>query len=335
MSNVEIEYHVSNRYDPNGLLVSEELVGIEHMFCFDDTNITIKLPGMEHYKDHDENAKVTSWLKSGVVGGEMKPVFYSINCMYIKVYKGGTVSVKEEVLKTNANIYEYIDEPKRSQLNKIASEAETIADEFFDYFSKAARWSIDSPDICRDRVVSQKSRLGPRLISNNEDRTIWIGRDLFFKFGGEPILDTVAWEKITGLIASNRSLPIYIDLFLDAQYHVQRKDIKRCISDLSVSCETCIRQMVSERLPDELDNAIVEIIDSHNIRPIINKVVPNFLAEKEKKAFSKIKSKLNALFDLRNDLFHSGVIQVITTKQCEDYIDVIRRLIEIKQDRSQ
>ena len=238
------------------------------------------------------------------------------------------------MLTSNANCYEYIDGPKQSQLNKIASEAAVIADEFFDYFSKAARWSIDSPDICRARVLSQRSGLGPRLVSNNEDRTIWIGGDRIIRVGGEPVLDTVAWEKITGLIANSRSLPIYIDLFLDARYHVQQKNIKRCISDLSVSCETCIRQMVSERLPDDLDDAFVDIIDSHNIRPIINKVVPKFLAEQEQKDFKKIKSKLNALFDLRNELFHSGVIQVITIKECEGYIDVVRRLIEIKQGHS-
>ena len=331
VSQINIEYKIWNRFRPNNLNVSEELLGTTSRFQYKNRVVDIKFPELSDHKECDSDAKITSWRKSSVVGGELKPSFYVVQCLYVLVDEGRSVPLNEIVTKTNANCYKYIEIWMQKQLNKTAQSGECVAEEFFDLLARSARWVTDDPCVCRAEIVMQDSGWGPRLLNKADDKTIWIGGDRILKIGGETIITPESWKKISDILSNDNGTPIFIDLFNDARFHFSCGDIKRCISDLAVSSEIFIRQIVTNSLPNNLASVYVDIIDNYNIRPILTKVLPIILTKDKKSKLKKLNSNLNKLFDYRNDLFHSAILHNITLEKCEKLIKSVRELIEIKE----
>lgn len=331
MSQIEIDYKMWTRFRPNNLNVSEELLGTTSSFKYKNRMVDIKFPELSDHKECDFEAKVTSWRKNNFDGGEIKPSFYVVQWLYFFVDDGKSVRLNKIVTKHNANSYKHIEIGMQEQLNNIAANGNCIAEEFFDFLSRSARWVTDDPCVCRTEIVMQNSGWSPRLLNKADDKTIWIGGDRILKIGGETIITPESWKKISDILSNENGIPIFIDLFNDARFHFSCGDIKRCISDLAVSSEIFIRQIVTNSLPNNLASVYVDIIDNYNIRPILTKVLPIILTKDKKSKLKKLNSNLNKLFDYRNDLFHSGILHDVTLEECEKLIKSVRELIEIKE----
>lgn len=330
MQDIDIPYYIWNRFNPNCFYVAEELVGTVHKFEFKNTHIVLRFPEISEFKEMDSDAKLTSWQNEGVVGGEMKPSFYSVNCLYINIDNDQSVNLNSEVTKNNPNCYEYVPELKQKELYLIAQKGKEKANIFYSHFSRVVRWVMSDHRICRSQVVDQRTNWHPRIFSKDTDKTIWIGGKNIFVVGVEPVINMNDWEKISQTLNADTSLPIYVQLLDDAMYQLSVGDQKRFVSDLAVAAETYVRNIVSSTLPEELPTPYVSILDEYNIRPILTKVLPGVFSEEENAKLKKIISGLHGLFDKRNDLFHFGKIDDLNQEKCKKYLKSVKDLINIR-----
>jgi len=329
MRDIDVSYYVWNRFKPNGFLVKEELLGSTHEYEFENSLLRIRFPELSDHKEIDLDAKLTSWAKQRVAGGESKPLFYAVQCLYIDVDRNKSIKIDKETYLTNTNCFEPLDNEKQKRLSQACKEGSDIANRFFEKFSVIARWVTDDHRVCRAEVLDQKE-WEPMLFSKETDRSFWIGPTVV-ACGGEPIIDSDRWNKISNLLRRNINTPIYIELISDARYQLGLGNIKRFISDLAVASKTYIRCIISNTIPADLPSPYVVIIEEYNIRPILTKVLPLIFEGQEKVILKKISSSLHSLFDARNMLFHSGKMDSIDLSKCEQYLQSVRTLLEIRE----
>lgn len=116
----------------------------------------------------------------------------------------------------------------------------------------------------------------------------------------------------------------------DAIEHIKSGDLQRAIVDMAIACETYLRKLVADNLPDSITKSIVEYVDNCNIRNVLTKFVPELADEGEKKTLKTITSTLHHLFDKRNDALHTGRVSEVTLPECYRYLKATKRLLQLR-----
>jgi len=124
--------------------------------------------------------------------------------------------------------------------------------------------------------------------------------------------------------------PVFNDLMFDGEEHLKTGDLQRAVVDLAVACESFMRIMVMQQLPDNLSDALRKYIDEANIRQVLNHFFPEILNEDESRLLKRINSDLQRLFAARNTILHSGYKEDLTLSDCQKFLDVTRKLISIR-----
>jgi hypothetical protein len=115
----------------------------------------------------------------------------------------------------------------------------------------------------------------------------------------------------------------------DGIEHLNIGDLQRAVVDFAVASESCLRNMVIDKLPKDLDEIFKMYIDEANFRQVINKFLPNLVSDEKKRAVKKLDSDLHKLFNDRNKIMHSGFIDGLTAEKCKKYLATTREVITI------
>jgi hypothetical protein len=317
-----------NRFLTRDLVILPDLVGSNHRFQFEDLETTIKLPGPDKLPIKPNEGELLSYNGWREVDGKNVPLYYWVHAVDITVSLPIPISLPNGILEKAPNACEVVTPPKQEELNELAKSNQSIAERAFDRWLRVMRWKCDDSSIGRPEIRGHGSGWGTYLITSSGQR-VWIWHDAFRSKRCKTITLEM-WKTAESALQENLSPPVYIELMFDAIEHMKRGDFQRALVDMAVACETYLRKLVADSLPDGITKSIVEYVDNCNIRNVLTKFVPELANEEEKKALKAITSTLHQLFDNRNDALHTGRVSGVTLPECERYLEATKRLLQLR-----
>ena len=121
-----------NRFITRNLVILPELLGKELKFTFENHEIKIKLPSINHLdrgKEFNEIISVGARRAS-----DNEPLEFDVNKVDIEVIKPSQTKVPNEALSRNANAYDLFSQKEQEELNKIAENHKFISEKAFEYW---------------------------------------------------------------------------------------------------------------------------------------------------------------------------------------------------------
>jgi len=315
-----------NRFLIRNLAVAPEVMGQEHIFPFENSTVSIKIPSIDQVdrgKGFDEVASVGA---RRTVDNE--PLEFNIHKMDVEVSIPITVSIPLEVLDQPANAYDLFSDEEQSRLNKIAEQHQSIAEKAFEYWLRVTRWVCDDSRIGRDQVEGFRSGWSTYLIDTERNTKVWIQGHVFH-VSKYKTLKPEEWQEVQSRLSNGSQPPIYVELKHDAEESIRLGDYRRSLVDMAMACETFLRLAVLQKLPAELNNKLVSYIEEGNISQYIDKFFPEVIDEAANRQFKKLKSDLFMMFDRRNKLVHMGKDDGIDEILCRKFLKVTQELLSI------
>ncbi len=115
----------------------------------------------------------------------------------------------------------------------------------------------------------------------------------------------------------------------DGEQNIKVGDVEKGTIDLAIACETFMRLAVSSTLPPELEQSIVNAIESVNIRRYIDSFFPGILNDFQSQEYKELRPDLRTLFEHRNRLVHTGQSANLDHETCSKFVDLTRKLLSI------
>jgi hypothetical protein len=318
-----------NRFISRNLSIHPDLIGAAHEFSHEQHKITIRLPSIKHLPTEPNRGELVTFNHYTEVDGKKTPIQYWVHVVDVLVEIPVKVSVPREMLDRPPNAFEIVSKNQQKYLNQLASTHGAIAERAFDLWLRTLRWKCDNSAIGRPEISGFESGWSTYLIAEPEDKEIWIA-PMVFQAKGSKIVTPEVWEEVRSSLDSGLAPPVYADLVMDAIEHIKLGDLQRAVVDVAIACESFLRTLVAVSLPTGLQDSIITYIDDANIRPILDKFIPDILDPLEKKELDKIKGKLHAIFDVRNKIVHKGSGSGVTAEMCRGYIETAKRLIALR-----
>ena len=319
-----------NSFVSRNLSIHPDLVGATHEFPHEQHVVTIALPSRQHLPTEPLRGELLTFNHYTEVDGKKTPIQLWIHAVDVTVSITEQVSVPREILDRAPNAFEIVSKEQQEHLNHLAATYQAVAERGFDLWIRTLRWKCDNSTIGRPDISGFESGWSTCLIAKPEDKRIWIAPMVFQVRGGKMVTPEV-WEEVRSSLDFGLVPPIYVDLVMDATEHIKLGDLQRAVVDMAIACESFLRTLVAVSLPTGLQNSIVTYIDDVNIRPILDKFIPDILDSLEKKELDKIKGKLHALFDVRNKIVHKGSGSGVTAEMCREYLETAKRLIALRR----
>lgn len=138
------------------------------------------------------------------------------------------------------------------------------------------------------------------------------------------------WDEVEDALRNGVEPPVYVGLLFDGIEHIDLGDLQRAVIDFAVSCESYLRTLISSAAPEGMAGSWKDFINEANIRPVMEKLVKGILTDAERREFGSMKSRLHKLFNLRNEILHSGRSSSLTRAECLEYADLTRRIIQLR-----
>ena len=329
MNHIKLSIFSWNRFISRNLSIHPDLVGGVHEFPYEQYKVTVALPSRQHLPTEPDKENLLTFYRYKDKDGKKIPVELTVHAVDVSVRIPDEVSVPEEILNRPSNAFDIIPKEKQEHLDHLAATYETVAERAFDLWIRTLRWKCDNSTIGRPEIRGPESGWSTYLITQPHEKRIWSSSKVFYIIGTKMITPKM-WQEVESSLKMKCQPPIFIDLTMDAIEHINVGDLKRAIVDMAIACESFLRMIVEKSLPNGLQVSIATYIDDANIRPVLEKFVPDILNEKERKEFNKIKSKLHELCDLRNNIVHKGQSSELTEERCNSFLRTTKRLLGLR-----
>ncbi len=320
------------RFNTNSLFITPELVGQVHSFSLNNMLVEIELPDEEALgiEERKPLSRLTLW-EGSQAEGRIRQGDISVEDVDIIIHTDKKLDVSEEILSKSpaTNTTALFQEHSFSKLNAFTEGYEHIAEQAFNLWLRTLRWKSDYGSIGRPIVSQVRSGLAAELLDKNT-------RKPFFNAGHTITIRTPiavnqnVWNEVESALEERIEPPVYIGLLFDGVEHIKLGDLQRAIIDFAVSCESYLRTLILRAAPEDMADSWKKFIDEANIRPVTEKLVKGILTDVEHREFDKVRSKLHKLFDLRNQILHSGRSSSLTHTECIEYAALTRRVIQLR-----
>ncbi len=332
MNNVELEVETWNRFKTTGFWAEPELLGMFHKFKFDQYQVRIELPSKDDIPKEGIDGDKLSFHGYREIDGRKIPVQFWIHTVDVSVLLPNKIRFPEQILAQPTNAYELFSKNQQNSLNTQANRFNEVAKNAFDVWLRTLRWKCNSSEIGRPELDSFETGWATYLVDRATKKRIWAATQMLTLRGGT-LITIKNWNEAGNALKKDLRPPVYYDLIFDAVEHMKIGDLQRTVVDLAVACESYLRILVMERLPDNLINSLRNYIDLANINQYISRFFLESLNEQEKKQFTeKLRNGLVKLFDARNTIMHSGRKTDLTIDECRKYLEITQKLISIRGD---
>ena len=318
-----------NRFVPRNLSIHPDLVGAVHEFIHEKHRINIALPLPQHFPTEPNQGELLTFSHYREVNGKKIPSQLWVHAVDVVVAIPEELSVPREILDRPPNAFEIVPKAQQEHLDHLAATYEAVAERAFDLWIRTLRWKCDNSAIGRPEITSYGSGWSTYLVAQPQDQRIWIG-PMVFQLKGTKMVTPDIWEEAGTSLKLEVTPPVFIDLIMDAAEHIKLGDLRRAIIDMAIACEVFLRMLLAKSLPPDLQACIVTYVDDANIRPVLEKFVPDILSKAERKELDKIRSKLHALFDIRNEIVHKGRVSELTKERCDAFLEATKELVALR-----
>lgn len=310
------------------LAVKPELMGCNHRFQFEDGLVEISLPDLSQVKDrYDDSAMATvgaRWAKNN------EPIEYEIFCVDVRSNINCALRLDPETLNRNACAFELYSEEERDQLERYCVSHEGYAKRAIEYWFSILRWRLDDYEIGRFERIGNDTGFSTYLKEIETGKNVWIGRSCF-AVQGYRVIKHGEWDDIQCCLNSSLNIPVYVSLKHDAELSASHNDYVRSIVEIAMACETFMRFMVLDRLPENLSDGLVEAIEELNINQYVTKHFRALVPSSNLKEYGKLSSDLSSLFSKRNKIVHMGKNTGANAENCKRFIKLANKLFKYRE----
>ncbi len=317
-----------NRFVTRGLAVSPELMGRSHKFEYDGHKVEIRLPEISKVEEHPDRGVMATLGARRAADNE--PLEYQIHQVDIRVNKSQVLFIDPETFNRNPVAYDLYTEQERNEFENICDEHEDLAKRSFEYWLSVLRWLLDDYRIGRVEMLKNNTGWSTYLEDSEGGRTVWIQRGMFV-VEGYRVVKLSEWDSAQTSLEKKETPPVYISLKHDAEESMSHGDYIRSIIELAMSCEIFLRFVVLEKLPKDLQDNFVKVIEELNINQYVTKHFRKLVSEADLKEYRKLSFELSSLFDKRSKILHMGKSDGATKRNCIRFLVVTTKLIEYKQ----
>jgi hypothetical protein len=318
-----------NRFLTRNFSIDPQLVGTQHEFLCGASRICIVLPSSEHINLEPCRGERLRFDYFSEVDGKKMPLQFWVESVDVIVKGEDEVSLPPEVLQKVPNRYELIPVQQQERLNSLVCKFGAIAQTSFDLWIRTLRWKSWNSAIGRPEINGHESGWSTYLVAQPKLENFWIAPIVFEAKDRSKLVTPSIWEAVALALDSGSQPPLFVDLLMDAAEHVKLGEFQRGIVEIAMSCEVFLRTLVAGSLSPDLQPSISEYIDDASIRVVLEKFVPEVLANGRVDDFKAIRSKLHKLFDVRNSIVHKGTAEPLSGVQCDEFIGVATQLVNL------
>lgn len=330
MADISIPVSSWNRFLVRNFRIEPRLAGARHEFTYDHCKVLVQLPSNKYLPKEPFEGEILSFNTYRESDGEIIPVYLRVHVVDITISCSEKIVVNGEIANHPPNAYNIVPKSQQESLDVLAGSHSLMAEKVFDLWIRILRWKSRDGGIGRPRVIGHESGWGTHLVADSDGKQIWNFREPEILWIGEPVVTAEIWNTVESAIQSDKQPPVFIELMYDAVEHVRLGDLQRATVDMAVACECYLRKLVTESLPNGLTNSLSGYVDDANIRTVLTKFIPDLLNDEERQHLKRIESRLHKLFNVRNDILHTGRNQALSANDCAKFLDATRALIDIK-----
>lgn len=308
--------------------VVPSLMGKSHEFEINGKHVRITLPELSDVRSvHDDNAKAIcqSWF---LIDGKEVPASYVINRIAIRIELSETPDIHPNMLTLPVNQYELITAAEQEVLNTLCKTYFDVAATAYEYWLATLRWKTGSYLIGRSFTNDNASGWSPRLRTIESDKDVWAS-SISINIDRQHETTEAEWAAINGSITNGEEVPAHIVLLQASQEYHKRRDYRRSLIDIAISCEVYLRFRVLARLPSATTSSVVSAVESMNINQYVTKFFPELLSEEGKSVYKPINKELTTLFDARNKIMHMDNKERSNSSQCLRFIELAQKLFKL------
>jgi hypothetical protein len=315
------------------LLVSPGLIGAKHSFQFGDRAVDIELPNVDlpdlaaipamHLQAERHNLAIVSW-KRGY--GPESATSIAVERATVKVEVGGKLEISNAMLEKPPNRPNGLDDAQIAKLNSIVKTNRDLAGRAFGYWLRVMRWVSKDSSIGRPQVRGAASGWSTYLADKKSKKEFWSGPHELTAVVKEPVSEEM-WAHASKVLRQSVQPPLHYELYFDGIENRKLEDYQRAVVDFAVSTEVFIRTRTMNSLPQGLSQSLREYIDDASIRNVMTKFFKDLFSSSGLQTFNGIESSLHQLFDVRNEILHSGRFEGLTESQIARFQEATRDLI--------
>ena len=271
-----------------------------------------------------ERVTLDHW-RGGDGDGRDIPLDYLIHSVDVSASLPDLHTLPSDVLNRPINAYQIVTEEEQIRLEELVTTAGRIALEAFDLWIRCVRWKTGVGRFGLAPAVGPETGWGNRLRDATTGKMVWRSK-IKFTVPAFTVVSSGEWESIGKTLTVGQSPPVFVDLLFDAEMHIEAGDFRRAVIDMAVAAETCMRTVVRTTLPRGLGKAAGRFIDQGNIRYVLRHLFPEALAVRGNVGY-KPSTELHKIFDDRNDIMHSGIVDDLSKEKCLVYFKEVHKLI--------
>jgi len=306
-----------------------ELLGCSHAFPFTGARIELTLPGIDRVAErNDGHVSVTPGSRKASDGSVLE---FNVHRVGVTADLGRATLIAPESLERPPVLYELYEESERQCMKKLCQEHQASSEAAFQYWLSVLRWKLDDYRIGRSVQLKHESGSGTYLHDQESNHPVWTSGGVRV-VEGRRVMDATEWGAVEVHLQTEKAPPIYASLRLDAEESLFHRDYRKSLIELAMACELFLRQMVLQRLPENLSPSLVETVEELNINQYVSKHFLAILSEAGKREFRGLKPELESLFSKRNKLLHMGKTEPAAEDNCERFLRIAVRLHRLESE---
>jgi hypothetical protein len=289
------EAYATRRVSLNNLFVQQSTFGQSHSFDLDAGKITISLP-----------SEPTAYeFREGLASDPENPLttWYGFEEVSMRLDLSVPIQFKGDDTEFNG-----IEVVRSASANKAFGVLEIALDDGLDAWKRTLRWTAFAPEIDMSEIettASQTVGLGFKVFRRSDDALFRAHGGRSTSHGGGKVTQD-AWCSAGNALADGRLPPVWFDYLFDALRHRIVGDYRAAIIEAAVASETLVRTTLHAVVPPIANDVARRIIETANIQGLLarwSELTNISKAEAKKNGLSAV----HALFNLRNEVMHSGL----------------------------
>jgi len=321
----EITLRSWNRFHLARLWLNEDLLGRHHKFRWKGKRVTIKIPTKKmidrSYKDN------TGRWRGGIVSWRDDKNGNEMDCVY-GIYSVDVIIDTEKTFyiqyapNRGANYYELLHDIDKSKISDMARDYSILAQEAFDYWVRVIRWIDKRGRTGYQGEVNPESGFGTTFIIQEKNRRLGISYNYAISTIVKNGLTLEQWNTISNTLKKGSEPPIWCEIFFEGQRFTLNNNYIAATVYFAFAAETYMRTLFMSEIPDTTNANVIEVVErSVNIRQILNRYMKN----KKKGGFYS--SKIQDLFNMRDDIVHHGRTEGITEERTRQFEQAVNDMI--------
>ncbi len=309
-----------------GLAIVPELASAQHAFQFENERIVITLPPLPADDAPPIFAQENPFLLTAQINtwdAAKRPLKVEVGSIRL------TIESLRFMIPSAAAAHPCVndtlfDEEQRRDLDEQSDALHFLAARAIAYWLRVIWWKTGFHMINRLPGTSGGGSFDAGALINTKSNTRFyvprVGGIVTFPF--RPVLRAAQWSEVADALNAGREPPIWHNYLASAHQRMEAGDRLAAMLDLAVAAEASIRNAVDVKLPPSTTNEKRESIRRKNVSGIFRDWRDHGLPE-----FPKL-ACLWTLFDIRNDIMHSGAATLGDAAFFEDAAKTVLLLVE-------